>query len=301
MTVPEVSRVVARAIDLPADWTAADLKAATMLHTEACLRMLGEGRPDAKVHAEAAAALLRAAVVRDGGERQFAIRWLETFAGLLRTRGAPALERELHAAGNTWWPAVKAERDARTAFDEGLRSEIQAAVAGPLSGRAPRHVMPIPPEAVRALRNAETSYAQALGLDPRHAEAALHRGRVLLVLGDDVEAARMLRFAATAHNPFTVYLASMFLGAVAERAGQLNEAIAQYSAASAQCRWAQTAALALSQALMRADRDTDARAAVLDRFTASDRRTFDPFWTYFADPATDLGPTLDALRAEVWR
>jgi hypothetical protein len=93
----------------------------------------------------------------------------------------------------------------------------------------------------------------------------------------------------------------MFLGAAAERAGGIDDAIDRYRQAQAVYRWGQSAPLAVSEALMRAGKDDDARAALLDHFTARDGRAFDPLWTYLADPSTDLGPTLDALRAEVWR
>jgi tetratricopeptide (TPR) repeat protein len=159
----------------------------------------------------------------------------------------------------------------------------------------------IPPDAMSPLKIALEQYGAALQYDPGDADAALHFGRVSLLLAHDAEAAPRLRAAAQAHSRLVRYLAQMFLGAAAERAGRIDDAIDRYRQAQAAYRWGQSAPLAVSEALMRAGKDDDARAALLDRFTAPDRRAFDPLWTYLADPSTDLGPTLDALRAEVWR
>ena len=52
---------------------------------------------------------------------------------------------------------------------------------------------------------------------------------------------------------------------------------------------------------MRQGREAEARAAVARHFSGTRARVVEPLWTYLADPATDLGPSLNLLRAEVWR
>ena len=92
LTADELSRVAARAAERT-DWTADDLNAAAMLHTDACLRLVkADRRADAQRQLDAAANLLHAAVDRDGADRAYAIRWRDTVAGLLHAFGATDME-----------------------------------------------------------------------------------------------------------------------------------------------------------------------------------------------------------------
>ena len=52
---------------------------------------------------------------------------------------------------------------------------------------------------------------------------------------------------------------------------------------------------------MRQGREADARATVARHFGGTRARVVEPLWTYLSDPGTDLGPSLNLLRAEVWR
>jgi predicted Zn-dependent protease len=97
------------------------------------------------------------------------------------------------------------------------------------------------------------------------------------------------------------YLALMFLGVIAERQARFDDAEKQYRAALDTFRWGQAAPLALSHVLMRAGREQEAHETLAAHFTATRGRVVEPLWTYLANPATDLGPSLDQLRAEVWR
>lgn len=285
-----------------AAWTPVDLQAAAMLHTDVCLRLVKIGRAgDAGRHLQAASTLLRAAVAEDAAVVDYARRWRETVSGLLDAFNARDLARDLDRGGREWWPESRQTEAARKAFGDGLGHEIAAAVAGRLSGPAPTRAVMIAPEAVVPLHQADTDYGRALALDPGLVEAALHRGRVSMLLWHDADAAALLRPAAAAVNPSVRYLALMFAGALDERAGRVDAAIEQYRRARETFRWAQSAPLALSHALMRAGRDAEARDALTAFFTGTRGRICDPLWTYLADPSTDLGPTLDELRAEVWR
>ncbi len=290
------------ASDPEGTWSAIDLEAAAMLHTDVSLRLVKAGRSaDARAYLDAASRLLRAAVARDAAAADYARRWRDTISGLLDAFNARALAKEIDRDGRDWWPESKETEAARKAYADGLTHEIQAAVAGPLSGPPPAQSVGMAREAVVPLHQAQLDYARALGLDPRRTDAALHLGRVELLLWHDAEAAAQLRAAASATNPSVRYLALMYLAAIDEHAGRLDAAIEQYRRARATFRWAQSAPLALSHALMRAGRDAEARDVLADHFNSTSQRSWDPLWTYLADPATDLGPTLDELRAEIWR
>jgi tetratricopeptide (TPR) repeat protein len=283
-------------------WAPVELEAAALLHTDVALSCGRSGRwSDAKSQLDMAVAFLNAAVARDDTRIEYARRWRDTVSGLLEAAGTPTLARELAARGQQLWPESKAAAAASGAVAQGLMFEIQAAVAGPLSGPPPTHPFVIPPEATSSLKRAAESYTAALVSDPADAQAALHLGRVLVLLGRDAEAAPRLTPAASSSNPSVRYLALMFLGATDERAGRIDAAMERYRLAHETFPWGQSAPMALSHALMRAGTDDAAREVLMAHFRATRDRICEPLWTYLADPATDPGPTLDELRAEVWR
>ena len=294
--------IVSRVVGSASGWAAADLTAAAMFHTDVALRLAKASRHDgAAAHADAAAALLRAAVEREPSRTAFARRWRSTVAGLLHAADAVDLAKSIEAEALPGLGDSKQQIDARAAFARGLSEEIRAAVAGPLSGRVAKRNAPVPPEARRTLVNAAGHFQNALAVDPAHAEAALHLGRIMVVVGREIDADRPLRMAGGSPDSPVRYLALMFLGAIAERQSRYADAERHYAAALDAFPWGQSAPLALSHVLMREGREAEARAAVARHFTRTGGRAVDPLWTYLADPATDLGPTLNLLRAEVWR
>jgi tetratricopeptide (TPR) repeat protein len=294
--------LVSRVVDPASGWTDADLAAAAMLHTDAALRLAKASREqDAAPHVDAALALLHAAVEREPARASFARRWRTTVAGLLHAAGARALAAQMDTEALPWLAEPNQQAEARAAFALGLTDEIRAAVAGPLSGNPPKRNAPVPPEARRALADAAKHFQDALAADATDADAALHLGRTLLVAERDIDADRPLRIAAAAPDRPVRYLAMMFLGAIAERQSRYADAERLYMAARDGFPWGQSAPLALSHLLMRDGREAEARAVVARHFTRTGGRLVEPLWTYLADPATDLGPMLDLLRAEVWR
>ena len=283
-------------------WSPEDLEAAAMLHTDIGLRLVKtDRRGESAAHFDEAAALLKRAVDVDVARVEFARRWRDTLSGLLKAYGAADLAKDLDTRGHEWWPQSKDAGAASTAFALGLTHEIQGAVAGRLSGPPPTRPFAIPPDAIGLLRHAAEDYTAALASDQTNSQAALHLGRVLLLLGRDNEAVSHLRAASSSANPAVRYLALLFTGALDERAGRLDAAVDAYQRARDIFKWGQSAPLALSHALMRLGRDAQAREALVDHFETTRGRVCDPLWTYLADPSTDLGPTLDELRAEVWR
>lgn len=294
--------IIDRVVEPSSGWSPMDLAAAAMLHTDVSLRLVKLARqPDAVAHIDAATTLLRAAVDRRSEQAAFARRWRETVAGLLHALGAPELASTLTANGMKWLPESEAQLRAMAVFEMGVVSEIQAAVAGPLSGPQPKRTSVVPPDARRELRTAARHFEVALAADPACVEAALHLGRVTLLDGRDAEAERWLRVASAAHSVPVRYLAMMFLGVIAERQARYDDAARLYRAALDTFRWGQAAPLALSHVLMRAGREQEAREILSAHFTTTGGRAVEPLRTYLANPATDLRPSLDQLRAEVWR
>jgi tetratricopeptide (TPR) repeat protein len=293
--------IASRVVESASGWTPADLAAAAMFHTDVALRLAKSARQEgAAAHVGAAAALLRAAVAREPTRTAFARRWRSTVSGLLHAAGALELAAKIEAEALPGLES-KQQADARAAFALGLTEEIRAAVAGPLSGSVAKRNAPVPPEARRALADAARHFQDALAADPADAEAALHLGRIMLVTGREIDADRPLRVAAGAPDSPVRYLAMIFLGAIAERQSRYADAERHYVAALDAFPWGQSAPLALSHVMMRQGREAEARAAVARHFTRTGARAVEPLWTYLADPATDLGPTLNLLRAEVWR
>ncbi|HMC77648.1 MAG TPA: hypothetical protein VKH34_10960 [Vicinamibacterales bacterium] len=294
--------MASRVIEPASAWTAADLAAAAMFHSEMALRWARRSSTqDAGAHADAALTLVRAALERDPARAAFARRWRSAVAGLLDAAGARDLAERIGSAPLPGLVESTAQTAARAEFARGLTEEIRAAVAGPLSGTPPKRIVPVAPEAQRALLEAAKHFQEALASDPGDGEAALHLGRTLLVGGRETEADRPLRLAAAAPDRPVRYLALMFLGAIAERQSRYADAERHYLAALDAFPWGQSAPLALSHVLMRQGREPEARAAVAGQFTKVRPGVVEPLWTYLADPATDLGTTLSLLRAEVWR
>src|SRR5262249_32531947 len=239
-------------------WTPVDLEAAALLHTDIALRLVkSDRRSDAQLHLDGAATVLRKAVERDETRLEYARRWQDTVSGLLEAFGARDLAQEVDARGRQLWPESKEAAASRTAVAQGLTHEIQAAVEGRLSGPPPTRPFVIPPDAISALRHAAEDYTAALASDANNTQAALHLGRVFVLLGRDGEATPHLRVASLSTNPSIQYLAFMFLGAILERAGRLDAAVEQYRRARGTFGWGQSAPLALSHALMRAGRDAE--------------------------------------------
>jgi tetratricopeptide (TPR) repeat protein len=298
----DVPGLVKEAVNPTTGWRPMDLAAAAMGHTDVALRLVKTGRrPDAITHIDAATTLLRAAVGRAPERAEFARRWREATTALLHAFGAIDLASSLRTDGMAWLKESAVENTARARLEEGLAAEIQAAVAGPLSGPTPKVSATLPADTRRALRTAADRFEQAIDADPACLEAALHLGRVRLVERREAEATRWLRQAATAPGVTVPYLASLFLGALAERQGRYADAEKDYRAALDLFRWGQSASLALSHLLMRTGRESEARDTLAQHFTTTGGRVTEPLWTYLGDPASDPVTALNQLRAEVWR
>jgi tetratricopeptide (TPR) repeat protein len=111
------------------------------------------------------------------------------------------------------------------------------------------------------LREIEARYRAVLRGRADDHEAHLRLGRVLQQRGDR-EARQHLEAAASTGGGDTRSLALLFLGELHESAGQVQEAIARYRAAIAAAPSAQSARIALAQALLRTGDRNGAREAI---------------------------------------
>ncbi len=134
-----------------------------------------------------------------------------------------------------------------------------------------------------SLRMAEGFLRRALVLDPKHPEARLHLGHVLLARGMPQEAAVELRqFAPARDDAEMQYFGAMFLGAAEDGAGRLDEARVAYERAIQTYPAAQSPLFALSAlAARRGDRAGALKYMQqvfdLPKFTSEPS---DPWWNY---------------------
>ena len=144
------------------------------------------------------------------------------------------------------------------------------------------------------LQLAEASLKKAVAADPEAAEARLHLGHVLGLLGHHQEAAAELRRAVEAvGDPLNEYHAAMFLGREEETLGRLDAAQASYERAASLHPGAQSAHLALSQLAWRRPDRTAALQAVRDALSSTAE---DPWWTYALVHAHHADALLEELR-----
>lgn len=136
------------------------------------------------------------------------------------------------------------------------------------------------------LGDAASSLKRALEVNPGHAEARLHYGRVLTLTGRNANAVTELRRAVTElRDPVQQYYGQLFLGAALETTNQTEAARTAYQAAAALFPRAQAPLLGLSQlAASAGDREVAIAAmAPLLALPASEDDRPDPYpwWNYF--------------------
>ena len=150
------------------------------------------------------------------------------------------------------------------------------------------------------LRQAEQLFRRTLEVQPDHAEALMHEGRVLGLLGKHAEAAIALRIAVTdLHDTDLRYYAEQFLGAEEESLGNRELARAAYERAAELFPRAQSPLLALSQLARRHGDRGGALRAMGRLFALPDEERHendDPWWWYYVSQARDADDLLEAMR-----
>ena len=188
--------IVSRVVDPASGWTAADLAAAAMFHTDIALRLARTPNPqEAAAHVDAAVTLMRAAVDRDPARVTFARRWRSTVAGLLYAAGARELAATIGLDSCRGSPSQTSSAGACRVRAGSDRRDWRRR-RGPAQRQSAEAQRAAESEARRALLDAAKHFQNALARDPTDTEAALHLGRVLAVAGREVDADRPLRPAA---------------------------------------------------------------------------------------------------------
>ena len=277
------------------------LLAAGVLHTEAWHRTLPDGaRDEGDFHLKTAERALTAALDAAPREAHFVRRWYVVVSGILLNHGRSRDAEQVKArAAKRLTPTADASRS-QADLDIGLSHEYQ----GALSGGRPRGGVLVRPVGrdVRVWAAAALRYRSSLKFDPANAEASLHLGRVLMLMGSEGEASEHFRKATLAADPRVAYLGHLFAGALDEHATRRAEAQDHYEKALLAYPSSQSAVLALSQLFRRSGRELDAHRLLLAFMQSQNGRAVDPLWTYLRPSSTDGRYVLalfDELRVEI--
>jgi hypothetical protein len=287
----DVTRGVQDASRKDSPWTAVQLEAAAIMHTDAGVFLLRQGQKNAWVHIERAVTLLDAAQ-RDPESAWIAHEWYAAVTLLLKDDArARFLGDRWHQ--QPWYQATSALQRAREferkgsgdAFDGFFVAHSDTSVYSPQPYN-------------QAIPYLEQAISAHLWL------GAVHLGRINMLQGHDDDARRLFESAdSTSHSRTTKYLARLFLGSMDERAAQPAQAEAHYRAALALIPHAQSGLLALASFLARAGRGPEAAAlfaAAPPSATPND--AFDPWRVYlYPYPGDEHDPALifGELHAEV--
>lgn len=291
-------------LDLPA-WDPPQFKAAVMLHTTAAVRRLST--PDrtegALFHLEVGTDVL---LKGREGVRGFVAPWHTAIARMLlgQARLAP-LDAFLEHAREQFpdEPAIQFLSGLFSEYIAGPPSFEEMAVPGVSLARLDQAFERMFKRRTLRLNDAARWLRGGLAGDPDDAEMLLHLGRVEMLRGHDDDALRIFR-DIVASPQVTVdrrYLAVMFAGAVHERGGRIEDAIAFYRQAEVLIPDAQTAPVALSETLRRAGRGDESRQVLNDAVGARRPAVIDPWWPYFLEDSRVTAGRLEKLLAEARR
>lgn len=301
-----LSFVNRRGIDPHAPWEPRLYGLAAMLHTDAAL-LAADGSVEGDPYTQfqiAADLLALGATCAPDSIRPLVPRWYVTLSRYLRDRNAFAVSAVLLDLAR-----ARLKDDASVFTESGLLAESLATIhalsmptdASWRSGDA-RTIVGLATSRRRAwLANAVTWFGQAAELDPDNGENLLHLGRVRALRLEDDRALRSLNASLDkASSTERAYLAAIFIAAVHDRQGRLDEAASFYRTALERFPGSHSARIGLADVLRRSGRLDESRALV--RALASDAGgATDPLWWYLLEPPGAAEARLAALRTEVCR
>jgi tetratricopeptide (TPR) repeat protein len=283
-------------------WTWRERRAATMLHTEAWYRGLLDKRTSRADLDLALAERLMWQVTRDApAQSEYAQRWYDVVAGLLQHGGRRGLSEEYRNRARARFPPSPARRS----FLRGLAVERDGSLKG-LAFASVSRGRPVESDEIhlRWWSGAARYYLDALEADAEYLPSALHLGRIRMLQGNRRQATQLFQQASRSDDGRVAYLAVLFLGSLAEREGEFEEAERRYRDGLRLYPSGQAAPIALSQILSRIGREAEARAILVALLTSGRGRLVEPLWTYLPPPQMQLGDYLaafDELRVEVLR
>jgi predicted Zn-dependent protease len=121
------------------------------------------------------------------------------------------------------------------------------------------------------------------------------------LLQDDRQARSILTELQLGPDIAVAYLASMFLGAIAERRNERDEAERCYRVALARFGGGQSAQLALGALLFGSGRSTEARELVARSMDREQNSRREPWWWYHFEPTDLVEANYEVLRREALR
>jgi tetratricopeptide (TPR) repeat protein len=149
------------------------------------------------------------------------------------------------------------------------------------------------------LKKARDFFQKALKINPDFAEASLHLGRILLLLGNSNRAYVELRKAAEGIvDPQLSYYISLYLGRALTMLSNHDEAREEYERAAKLYPAAQSPLLALSQ-LAQSDDDAETAMIAVQRVFELPRRNIredDPWWVYDLSHVRNADALIDEMQ-----
>jgi hypothetical protein len=272
-------------------WPPADLLTAAMLHTDAGFYFAVRGEGPGLTHLTHANDLIAAALDRSPAYEWFDRDWIKIVTKALadynRVTWSLALgqRRAIRGPMTTSVDRVRAWGK----FDEGVEMERLGCEKLALANRIGTEGWGLP--AAAAL------FRTALEHEPGMLDAALHLGRVEMLMNHEESAAALFARAVASTRPSTVYLAELLAGSIDERRERFIEAEAHYRRAAQVFPLGQASVLALAEVLGRTGRAQESSVAIdglLDRRTRG--VVLEPWWTY---DRRERVPDLRYLRADV--
>lgn len=296
-------------------FNALPLRAAVLLHSEQdrMTRMIGprgsDGRPDCRGGAPEARsqALLKQALLQTGGA-EFVAQYSVALAIHFRAMFCLAQARAAVETG------LKAEaNDPILLLVSGMVHETMGilgagprVMAGPGADPFLRNVGTLKMREAqleanhrKELTEARKDLLSAPEQDPGLSAARLRLGRVEWRLGNLEAATGALKRVVADHDPSTLFLGHLFLGAALEDLGSLGEAVAEYEAARALKPDAQLAGIALAHALSMRGEASRARELLAPLLGPGPKTRVNYYWDYLVGAPAMAEGRFEELRREL--
>jgi tetratricopeptide (TPR) repeat protein len=290
-----LTAAVAAAVSGPASWPWEDLRAAAMLHAEACVAATDKAGV-CEFHIIQAERLLGRTVTLSPRQEDFAWRWYRVLPRVLSAVGQKSLARGVETQALEKWRSDMA----RASYLQGMELESKGSHAALRQTSSGPNAYDRVGVWASYFAQAGELFTRALTQRPDLTAAALHLGRIRMLQGHTAEAAGLFRSALTDVDPAVRYLASLFLGALEEREEHFDAAEKLYRDALECVPYGQSAPLALSELLSRTGREADARRVLAARLLRMNKEVLEPFWAY-GSPDEAPVTRFDLLRVEVWK
>ena len=292
------------AIDSKADpnrpWGDRFLRSGSLLQTAAALEALRTSAGDRiMLHFNLAVEHLRRGSAALG---PFASRWYYAVSRFLRSENQLTLAQQIMAAGRTALPSDPLVLYESATIEELRATEWQSARIAVRGGsgssfRDANALDDILKDRAARLQNARGWLRQSVAAMPTTL-SRLHFGRVLMMTKEDEEALLQLEGVRRETTDRAIqYLTYLFIGAVHERKGRLDDAAGAYRQAIECFPEGDVAYIALSEVLQTAGHGDEARTVLRDFLNPRDGR-HEPWSWYFLEPRSVARERIDALYAE---